>query len=287
LDVQIVFLRGATVSLQALVAGDVQLIVAAGPALVDSNLAGLETTIIGTLANTFPFTMFSSPSINSVSQLKGKKIAVNSLTGAAIFATKLSLKKFGLNPDRDVTYIVSGSPDSRLALLKGGVVDATVLISPQTLAAKKAGFNILFDMSDIGIPYQSGGIAVLKSFVQTNRGVVLSAMKAFVEAIHFLKTNKRETTKIFSKYLKLSDPELLEEAYNSSKKRLISNLLPDPGGINTILENSQLPEAKQAPSTRFFDQSIVKEINDTGFIDKLYNLAPAIKIMSLGSDLSA
>ena len=270
LDVQVVFLRGATVGVQALVSGDVQLLVAAGPALVDSNLAGIDTMIIGTLANTFPFTMFSSPQLKSAAQLKGKKIAVNSLTGAAIFATKLSLKTFGLNPDKDVTYIVAGSADSRLALLKGGVIDATVLIAPQTLAAKTAGFNILYDMSDLAIPYQSAGTASLKSFIRNNRESVLSAMKAIIQAIHFIKVNKTGTMKVLAKYLKLSDMELVEEAYNFSRKRLLSKPLPDPEGIKTVLENSQLPNAKLASPARFTDQSIVNEISDSGFIDKLY-----------------
>ncbi len=275
LDVQVVFLRGATVGVQALVGGDIQLLVAAGPALVDSNLAGIDTMIIGTLANTFPFTMFSSPQLKSAAQLKGKKIAVNSLTGAAIFATKLSLKTFGLNPDKDVTYIVAGSPDSRLALLKGGVVDATVLIAPQTLAAKNAGFNILYDMSDLAIPYQSAGIASLKSYIRNNRDSVLSAMKAIIGAIHFIKVNKRDTMKVLAKYLRLNDMELVEEAYNFSQKRLLSKPLPEPEGIKTVLENSLLPDAKLASPTRVTDQSIVKEINDSGFIDKLYKSSSA------------
>jgi NitT/TauT family transport system substrate-binding protein len=273
LDVQVVFLRGATVGVQGLVSGDIQLLVAAGPGLVDSNLAGVETMIIGTLANTFPFTMFSSPQLKSATQLKGKKIAVNSLTGAAIFATKVSLKKFGLNPEKDVTYIVAGSPDSRLALLKGGVVDATVLIAPQTLAAKNAGFNILYDMSDLAIPYQSAGIGSLKSFIQNNRETVLSAMRALIEAIHFIKVDKKGTIKVLAKYLKLSDMDLVEEAYSFSQKRLLSKPVPEPEGIKTVLENSQLPNAKLVSPARFTDSSIVQEINDSGFIDKLYKLS--------------
>lgn len=148
LDVQTVFLRGGTLSLQALVAGDIHFIGASGPTLIEGNLRGMQTMIIATLINRFPHTLFASPQIKSILQLKGKKIAVNSLTGSAMFATKTSLKKFGLDPDKDVAYIAGGSPDSRLALLKVGVVDATVLVPPETLAAKKLGFNMLLDMSD-------------------------------------------------------------------------------------------------------------------------------------------
>jgi len=62
----------------------------------------------------------------------------------------------------------------------------------------------------------------------------------------------------------------VEEAYNFSRKRLLSKPLPEPEGIQTVLENSQLPDAKLASPARFTDQSIVKEISDSGFIDKLY-----------------
>lgn len=95
-------------------------------------------------------------------------------------------------------------------------------------------------------------------------------MKALVQAIHFLKTNKRETAKIYAKHLRLNDAELLEEVYNSSKRRLLSKPYPDQAGIKTVLENSQLPEAKGALVTRFFDASIVKEVDDSAFIDELY-----------------
>lgn len=270
LDAQAVLLRGATVTLQALVAGDVPLVGASGPTLINSNLRGIETTIIATLANRFPHSLFSHSRIKSVLELKGKKIAVDSITGSAMFATRISLKKFGLDPDKDVTYILGGTPDTRLALLKVGVVDATVLVLPETLAARKLGFNMLLDMSDVDVPYQSSGIGALKSFVQSNRETVISVMKAIVQAIHFLKTNKGGTLRIYAKYLRLNDPELLEEAYNSSKKRSISKPYPDQAGIKTILEDHQLPEAKSALPTRFFDRSIVGEIDDSGFIEKLY-----------------
>ncbi len=270
LDAQAVFLRGAVVTVQALVAGSVPLVGASGPNLINSNLRGFQTTIIATLTNRFPHTLFSSSQIKSVQELKGKKIAVDSLAGSSMFAARMALKKLGLDPDKDVTYIIAGTPDARLALLKAGVVDATVLVLPETFAAKKLGFNMLLDMSDADVPYQASGIGVLKSFIQSNRETVISAIKAIVQAIHFLKTNKSETVKIYAKYLKLNDEKLLEEAYNSSKKRLLSKPYPDQAGIRTILENSQLPEAKGALAARFFDGSIVKEIDDSGLIDKLY-----------------
>ncbi len=125
-------------------------------------------------------------------------------------------------------------------------------------------------MSDLAIPYQSAGIASLKSFIRNNRESVLAAMKAIIEAIHFIKFDKRATMKVFAKYLKLNDMALVEEAYNFSQKRLLSQPLPEPEGIKTVLENSQLPNAKLASPTRFTDQSIVKEIVDSGFVDKLY-----------------
>src|SRR4029078_1702801 len=80
--------------------------------------------------------------ITHPTQLKGKRIAGNSLIGSAILAIKSMLQALGINPEKEATYVTSGDPATRVAALQSGLVDATGLSPPFTLTAKRAGFNV-------------------------------------------------------------------------------------------------------------------------------------------------
>src|SRR5688572_25367802 len=118
LDTKLVFIEGGSRGAQALLAGEVPFVVADGSSAVTSRLAGADTVIILGLVNTFPYTLISVPEIKDVAQLRGKKVAISRFGSATDVATRVALRKVGLNADRDVTILQIGAQNARFAALK-------------------------------------------------------------------------------------------------------------------------------------------------------------------------
>ena len=137
LNADIIFIRGGAMGTQALVSRSFDFIVAGGVAAVEAALSGAEIVIVAVPSNRMDQVLVARKEISQPVQLKGKKIAVNSLVGSAILAIKILLQALGLNPEKDVTYVTSGDPATRLAALQSGLVEATGLSPPFTLTAKR------------------------------------------------------------------------------------------------------------------------------------------------------
>jgi len=143
INAQVVYMRGGVLATQALVSNDVNFINAGGGGVVDAVLGGAEIFIVASPINQEPQVLVAKKEIKEIAQLKGKKLAVNSLAGPSILSLKMILAASGLDPDRDVSYLATGPSASRFGALQLGQVDATTLTPPFTGAARRAGDTFL------------------------------------------------------------------------------------------------------------------------------------------------
>ena len=143
INAELVYVRGGVEATQALVGGDVGFINAGVGAVVDATLAGADLMVLASPSVRAETILVAKKDITSPADLKGKKVAVGSLAGPAMLALKMILKMYGLNPDRDVNFIVTGPTAPRYAALNSGVVDATLLTPPFTLYARKRDIAFL------------------------------------------------------------------------------------------------------------------------------------------------
>jgi ABC-type nitrate/sulfonate/bicarbonate transport system substrate-binding protein len=167
---------------------------------------------------------------------------------------------------------VGGEPEEVLAL-QNKAVDAVILSEPFATVARRAGAAVLADLSQLGVPYTMHGFGVRKSFIRTNRDVVVRFMKAYLEGIYVFKTNKEVALNVLKKYTRLDDLSLVQVAYDEMSQRLIRRVpYPDREGIQTIIDQlaKTRPQMKNLNPGDFIDASILKEIEDSGFIKKLY-----------------
>ena len=130
INAETVFLRGGIVGTQALISGSASFLASSGSSAVEAILSGADLVIVAGYSNLLDQMLVTKREIKSASQLKGAKVALNSLAGGSLLAARITLSALGLDPDKDVTYIALGDPASRLTALKGGLVDATVLTTP-------------------------------------------------------------------------------------------------------------------------------------------------------------
>ena len=147
INAHLVYMRGGILATQALVSNDVNFINAGGGGVVDAVLGGAEIFIVASPINQEPQVLVAKKEIREVAQLKGKKLAVNSLAGPSLLSLKMILAASGLDPDRDVSYLATGPSGSRFAALQAGQVDATTLTPPFTSAARKAGYTFFENLS--------------------------------------------------------------------------------------------------------------------------------------------
>ncbi|MGZ8423866.1 MAG: ABC transporter substrate-binding protein [Candidatus Binatia bacterium] len=273
LDAEVLFVPVSSRALQAALAGEIQFLTSGGVANINANATGADFVGLTATLNTFAFKILGGPEIKKPEQLKGKKVAISRLGGASDFSVRYALTHWGLVPDKDVALLqVGGEPESVLAL-QNKAVDAAILSEPFSTVATRAGAVVVADLSQLGVPYTMHGFGVRKSFIRANRDVVVRFMKAYLEGIYVFKTNKDLALNVLKKYTRLDDLSLVQVSYDEMSQRLIRRVpYPDREGIQTIIDQlaKTRPQMKSLNPNDFIDPSILKEIEDSGFIKKLY-----------------
>jgi len=274
LDTKLVFIEGGPRGAQALLAGEVPFVVADGSSALASRLAGADTTIILGLVNTFPYTLISAPEIKEVAQLRGKKVAISRFGSATDVATRVALRKVGLNAERDVTMLQIGAQNARFAALKAGSVDAAVITPPFTLTARTLGFKSLLNMVDLNLPTSQSAVLTTDSVIRRNPELVSKVVKSFVESIHFYRTRKKDSIAILKNFLRYTNDEEVEEAYNEAGLKLVP-IKPYPSieGLQSILQTLEEtnPKAKSRKAEEFVNVSFLEKLDKSGYIDQLYS----------------
>jgi len=139
--------------------------------------------------------------------------------------------------------------------------------------AKKLGFPMLADLQMLGLEYQHTSIATSRALLKAKAYLARDFMRAFVEGIHYAKNHRRETMEIIAKYLRTEEKEILEDTYDSIIQSLVPQKpYPTLKGIQIILRElgARDPAARSARPEQFVDTAILTELENSGFIDKLY-----------------
>jgi NitT/TauT family transport system substrate-binding protein len=278
LDVQVILIESGTTTAQALVAGDISFAQVAGPAVIQSNLRGADTVMIAGVVNTLTFQLFTEKGITRPDQFKGKSVGVTRFGSATDFAMRYALDKYGLDVNKDVTILQLGNVPALLAAMEAAKIQGAMLSAPTSLRAKKMGFPMLADLQMLGLEYQHTSIATSRALIKSKPELVRDFMRAYVEGIHYAKTHRKETLEVLTKYLRTDDQEVLDDMYESILLTLVPEKpYPTQKGIQIILRElgAKDPAARSARPEQFTDLSIVKELDDSGFIDRLYK-SPAV-----------
>jgi NitT/TauT family transport system substrate-binding protein len=279
LNVQLVLVEGGSRAAQSLASGDVNFAQMAGAGIIQSNLRGSDIVMIAGVLNTMNYQFIVDKSIQRPDQLKGKALAVSRYGSSSDFAIRFALDKYGLVPEKDVRILEIGTQPDRFAALQTGKVQGVLLEVPQSLQAKKMGFRVLADLKMLGLEYQHTGLATTRRLIKSQPELVRNVMKAYVEGIHYYKTHRQESLTILAKYLKSSNAEALKQIHEDIGLALVpAKPYPTLKGIDAILREigGKEPEAKTARPEQFVDLSFVKELDNSGFIDRLYKTKPVV-----------
>mgnify|MGYP003574996430 CR=1 FL=1 len=280
LDVQMILIESGTTTAQALVAGDIGFATLAGPAVIQSNLRGADTVMVAGIVNTLTFQLFTDKTISRPDQFKNKSVGVTRFGSATDFAMRYALDKYGLVADKEVSILQLGNVPALLAAMEAGKIHGAMLSAPTSLRAKKLGYPMLADLQMLGLEYQHTSVATSRALLKSKPDLARDFLRAYIEGIHYAKTHRRETIEVLAKYLRTDDKEVLDDTYESIVQTLVPEKpYPTMKGVQIILREfgAKDPVARAARPEQFVDISIVKELDSSGFIDRLYKPAAVAK----------
>ena len=244
--------------------------------VVQANLSGFDLALVAGVERFYDSTIFARPGITRLEQLKGKRLGISGYGAATHFAALIVAKHLNLDPNKDMTLVPGGPDAERVAALSAGKIDASVFNSSTVPVAKRMGFIELVYLPDLGVEVQGNGLATTRAYIKSNRDTVKSALKGYVEAIHFIFNNKPATEKIFAKYMRTDDPEVLEQSYQVYVKTTPKKPYPTMKGLQFLLDAlaPQMPQAKSAKPEQFVDLSFLQELEKEGFFNEMAKKYP-------------
>jgi NitT/TauT family transport system substrate-binding protein len=279
LDAQLVFIESGTTTVQSLISKDVAFAQMAGAGVVQSRLRGSDVVMIAGVINTLTFKFYVDKNIKQPDQLKGKTVAVTRFGSSTDFALRYALDRYGLAPEKDVAILQVGNMAAILASLETGRIQGAMLSAPFTLRAKNMGFPLMADLQMLGLEYQHTGLATTQALIKSRPDLVRNAMKAYVEGIHYYKTHRAESLAILAKYLKTTDSDILTEVYEDVGLKLTAEKpYPTLRGIEIMLRElaATSPKPTAARPEEFVDLTFIKELDSSGFIDRLYKTTTVV-----------
>ncbi|MDP2602921.1 MAG: ABC transporter substrate-binding protein [Deltaproteobacteria bacterium] len=271
LDVQLVFFTGGTTAVMALVSADTPIAQLAGPAVINSVMAGSDGVIIAGGVTSLNYYLLSRPEIKTPEQLKGGSVAISRFGSSSDFIARYALSKVGLTPGKDVTIVQIGSTTARVDSVLAGRVQATVVQPPASIIAQKRGMNILADLPKLGLVYQHTSAATTRKYIREHSDIVRRYVKSQVEAVHRIYTDKEASIRALARFIgRTVDRDVLEKTWDNllSEAVLPRKQYPSLEGIKTILA-AEL-KGKSAKPEDFVDSSFIKALDDSGYIDGLY-----------------
>jgi NitT/TauT family transport system substrate-binding protein len=275
LDVDLVFMGSSSLILQSMISGSVPVAGVAGPAVISSVVSGGD---VATVANLAPLTiaLMVKPTIERPEDLKGKKIGVPRLGAVAHFAIRMILDRHGV---KDATILQMGSQPEAAAGMRRDAIDGAMISLPLNYVLAKEGFRELVgpqDYKKLGIQFVSQGISTRRSFAVKNRDVVMRLMKATMEGMKLMSTEKSLAKKILSKYTRQTDPESLNRAYRFGLETLNKDpTVPKEAIVSMVRLMADLglvdrSAAANVPPETFYDNSVIDEMKKTGFLRELW-----------------
>lgn len=275
LDVELVYIGSTTVGIAAIVAQDIQIGNAAGSGVANANVRGAETVSVGCPINVLAYELVVLDSIKTAEDLKGKSIGISRFGSVSDVAARELLKGLGLRPMEDVKILQVGGASERAAGFSRGVI-AGFPSPPGNVHLIPGGLphRVLADMADLKKPYPLPFICAVttKSYLAKNRSIVKRVMMSLIESSHYFKTNKAGTQKIVAKYLRAANKAYLDASYNSTAKIIERVPYTTREGMKIQLDEAlKQSTASKVTVDSLIDDSIVRELEKEGFIDRVYS----------------
>lgn len=256
----------ATTAVQGMVGGgeEVGLV---GNQGIDARLEGADVTYVASGLPVFVFQLYARPEIKSVTDLKGKVVAVTQPAASTDYAMRIVLRRNGLEPDKDVRIMYAQDITNVFNSVSVGNAVAGVMSAPTSLKAKAAGIKMLVNITEMKIPFLFTGMLSSPRVMREKNEALTRFLRAYIESMAVIRKDRETTMKSMGKYLKTTDRGVLEAVYEDYKDVFPIAPLMTTAEIKAVLDVAKSPKAKTMKPEDFYDNSIVQKIQVSGFID--------------------
>jgi len=276
IDAEVILIGGASAAgVGSLLAGDIQFLIGGGGAVINAALNGADAIMIASVVNKGIQRVMARSELKTPEDLKGKKVGVTRFGASSHMVLQMMLRQWRM-ASSDIQIIQVGSSPAMMASLEKGGIDAAVLTEPTFFFAEDQGYRVLADLANMEIYYLHSMLDSTRAYVRAHRDLSLRFMKAFVEGSAFFKRNRNETLEVLKKKMRTAPGQLkyLERSHALYSSGYFENApYPSLQGVRTVLEflAKDNPRAASADPKTFIDGSLVRELDDSGFIAKLYH----------------
>lgn len=267
LDAKLIYFTSGATMAQAMVGGDIDIGDSDVPAMLNAVSSGiLDGRLISVYVNRFPFSFVTRKEIQTPEELKGKKLAISRFGSSSDVTTRMLLKYWNLDPDKDVNIIQAAGP-TRLPALFTGQIDGTLIGTYDVPKVLEVGCcKVLVDLLDLPLEYARFGQVVPINLLRTQRHSLLKFVEGLIEGIYVFKTNRDLAFSV----LKQSGITSPQYGYERVAAALRERPYPEPIGVQAVLDSVKTPKSKLKLAKDVIDASLVEEIDKSGYISKLY-----------------
>ena len=269
----IILIPSGTQLAQVTVAGEIEIGSLNGSSAIAAALQGADLKIIGNSGNKMVFSLYVRPEIKTVEAMKGKKIGITRFGSAPDISVRYALRKYNINPDKDLTLIQLGFMATVAAGLQGGSIDGGVVSPPTQFAIDKAGFKELISITDMDFAFPNPALVAVGPIIRSKPDVINRFMRAYTRGIHRARTDREFTYKSMAKYTKIQDTVVLQKAYDFYMSKVLEKApYVNMAGVHNVLDDlaKTVPAAKNAKPEQFVDLRFLDNLEKSGLLKELY-----------------
>jgi NitT/TauT family transport system substrate-binding protein len=269
----IILIPSGTQLAQVTVAGEIDIGSMNGSSAIAAALQGFDLKIIGNSGNKMIFSLYVRPEIKSVEALKGKKIGITRFGSSPDISIRYALKKYNINPEKDLTLIQLGFMATVAAGLQGGSIEGGVVSPPTQFAVEKAGFKELISITDMNFAFPNPALVAVGSIIKTRPDVINRFMRAYTRGVHRARTDREFTYKSMAKYTKIQDTVVLQKAYDFYMSKVLEKApYVNMVGVQNVLDDlaKTIPAAKNAKPDQFVEHRFLDALDKSGLMKELY-----------------
>jgi NitT/TauT family transport system substrate-binding protein len=268
LDVDSQLVAGGATTVAALLSGQIQVAQAGGSEALSATANGADLVVVATLGPVYPYIFEVVPEIQTPQDLIGKKIGVATLGGSADIATRVALRSVGIDPNKDVTIVATGSAANRTAALLSGAIQAGMAGGPpDTLELEAHGLHPIMDLAALKLPNANNTVMMQRTWLDANRAVAQRYIDTLIEATGKLKKDKTTSVAILKKYYNSDNEVGMTASYDFFTEEVLPNLpFPRPEQLKDSVEQlgASNPKVLEVKLDRLLDPSLVQNAADRG-----------------------
>ncbi len=267
LDVRLIYFTSGATMAQAMVGGDLDVADSDVPAMLNAvSVGALDGKLISVYINRFPFAFVVRNDIKTPEDLKGKQVAISRFGSSSDVTTRMLLRQFNLDPEKDVR-IIQATGTTRVPAMIAGQLHGTLLGTYDVPIITDSGCcRVMVDMLELPIDYARFGQVVPSQFLRSKRELLSKFAEGLIEGIYVFKTNKELAMSV----LRAEGIKGPEYSYPRVAAAMRERPIPEAKGVQAVMDSVKSPKSKLTLAKDVMDGSLIEEIDKSGYIAKLY-----------------